>query len=287
MQDDPTALWPHHLHALIRSTVRTADDQTDHRWSPGDWQHAAARAFTALGAQASVPDRSRRRLLVGCLRQGLRLARDFRAALAALGQLRCSADGGASVHQTAAMNETWLGSVSALGGVLVTGVLGLVGQHMNRRAAEKAAAVQMVRDLSKWHRELRRQSYVDCIVTYEKMRDVLAPLVAAIPWPVTQAMNPQQVSRLEALLVTLGERYEEVFQKCQIVRLEGPERVAAAAQRLILAAAGFRHAAEERAGAARSGRAPLHAPAWDSASREMHEALEAFIEIARPHIAVD
>lgn len=66
VQDDPTALRPHHLHALIRSTVRTADDQTDDRWSPGDWQHAAQRAFTALGTQAGAPDRTRR-LLVGCL----------------------------------------------------------------------------------------------------------------------------------------------------------------------------------------------------------------------------
>ncbi|MFE3687622.1 ATP/GTP-binding protein [Streptomyces sp. NPDC059095] len=77
VQDDPAALWPHHLHALIRSTVRTADDQADDRWSPTDWQHAAERAFTALGNQATGADQSRR-LLVGCLRQGLRLARDFR-----------------------------------------------------------------------------------------------------------------------------------------------------------------------------------------------------------------
>lgn len=37
----------------------------------------------------------------------------------------------------------------------------------------------------------------------------------------------------------LGERYDEAFQKCQIVRLEGPKSVADAAQRLIFAAADF------------------------------------------------
>ncbi|MFJ1902046.1 MULTISPECIES: hypothetical protein [unclassified Streptomyces] len=49
VQRDDFALWPFHLHALIRSTIRTADDQTDDRWSPRDWQHAAERTLTALG----------------------------------------------------------------------------------------------------------------------------------------------------------------------------------------------------------------------------------------------
>ncbi|MFE5912770.1 hypothetical protein ACFQ6B_27320 [Streptomyces wedmorensis] len=73
----PFGLWPYHLHALIRSTLRTADDPTDDRWSPNDWQHAAERAFAALGEQWHTDTRDRL-LLVGCLCQGLALARDFR-----------------------------------------------------------------------------------------------------------------------------------------------------------------------------------------------------------------
>lgn len=76
VRTDPFALWPYHLHALIRSTLRTADDATDDRWTDTDWRAAATRALTALGEQwRSAPDR---RLLVGCLRQGLALARDHR-----------------------------------------------------------------------------------------------------------------------------------------------------------------------------------------------------------------
>ena len=78
VREDPFALWPYHLHALIRSTLRTADDATDDRWTDADWQAAAERALGALGEQwktAAGPDR---RLLVGCLRQGLALARDHR-----------------------------------------------------------------------------------------------------------------------------------------------------------------------------------------------------------------
>lgn len=78
IQENPFGLWPFHLHALIRSTIRTADDRTDDRWSPRDWQHAAERAFAALGEQWATSDAPGRMLLVGCLRQGLALARDFR-----------------------------------------------------------------------------------------------------------------------------------------------------------------------------------------------------------------
>lgn len=78
VRHDDFALWPFHLHELIRSTIQTADDQTDDRWSPRDWEHAAQRAFDALGEQWTSRPAQGRRLLVGCLRQGLRLARDFR-----------------------------------------------------------------------------------------------------------------------------------------------------------------------------------------------------------------
>lgn len=78
VQQNEFGLWPFHLHALIRSTIRTADDQTDDRWSPRDWQQAAKRAFTALGEQWGTSPTPDRMLLTGCLRQGLALARDFR-----------------------------------------------------------------------------------------------------------------------------------------------------------------------------------------------------------------
>lgn len=50
VHEDPFALWPFHLHALVHSTVQNADDHTDDRWSPQDCLHAAQRARTALGA---------------------------------------------------------------------------------------------------------------------------------------------------------------------------------------------------------------------------------------------
>ncbi|MFL4908188.1 ATP/GTP-binding protein [Streptomyces sp. MMS24-I2-30] len=72
------AIWPYHLHGAIRTALRTDDEHTEDRWTPADWHQAAERALAALGRQwqdasALVPARP---LLVACLRQGLRLARD-------------------------------------------------------------------------------------------------------------------------------------------------------------------------------------------------------------------
>ncbi len=75
--EDALALWPYHLHGLVRSSIRQADDATDDSWTPDDWHAAAQRAFTALGQQWHTAPGDRR-LLVGCLRQGLHLARDHR-----------------------------------------------------------------------------------------------------------------------------------------------------------------------------------------------------------------
>ncbi|MFF7459084.1 ATP/GTP-binding protein [Kitasatospora sp. NPDC008115] len=79
VREHEAALWPYHLHAVVRSTIRRADDRTDDRWTPDDWQHAAARALDALGGQWTAGRDARgRAFLTGCLRQGLALARDHR-----------------------------------------------------------------------------------------------------------------------------------------------------------------------------------------------------------------
>lgn len=81
VDENPYALWPFHLHGAIRSTIRTADDHTDDRWTADDWHQAAERALAALGEQWTSNLAPSRILLVSCLRQGLRLARDHRLGL--------------------------------------------------------------------------------------------------------------------------------------------------------------------------------------------------------------
>ncbi|AXK36500.1 ATP/GTP-binding protein [Streptomyces armeniacus] len=76
VRHDQDLLWPFHLHQVVRSAIRNADDHTDDRWSPADWRRAAERAFDALGSEWHSCPRDRA-VLVACLRQGLALARDF------------------------------------------------------------------------------------------------------------------------------------------------------------------------------------------------------------------
>ncbi|UYB39201.1 ATP/GTP-binding protein [Streptomyces sp. Je 1-4] len=76
--EDPYAIWPYHLHGAIRTALRGADDHTEDRWTPADWHQAAERTLAALGRQWQDADGrvTGRALLLACLRQGLRLARD-------------------------------------------------------------------------------------------------------------------------------------------------------------------------------------------------------------------
>ncbi|GHB72815.1 hypothetical protein GCM10010347_48940 [Streptomyces cirratus] len=116
---------------------------------------------------------------------------------------------------------------------------------------------------------------------------MIVPLNRAIPWPVSRVLTIEETVHLDGLLAALGERYDEAFQKCQVVRLEGPGTVADAAHQLIVAAAEFRQASEERAHATRSGERTSTAPAWNSSTEKMNDELDAFIEMARAMIAVD
>ncbi|MER5769288.1 hypothetical protein [Streptomyces sp. NPDC001985] len=76
VSENPYALWPYHLHGAIRSALR--DDRTEDHWTAADWHRAAGRALAALGEQWTATPAPGRMLLVACLRQGLRLARDHR-----------------------------------------------------------------------------------------------------------------------------------------------------------------------------------------------------------------
>ncbi|MEV5242934.1 ATP/GTP-binding protein [Streptomyces cinnamoneus] len=81
VDENPYGLWPYSLHGAIRTAIRTATDHTDDRWTTADWTRAAERALAALGDQWTSTLAPSRILLIGCLRQGLRLARDHRLGL--------------------------------------------------------------------------------------------------------------------------------------------------------------------------------------------------------------
>ncbi|MFF2412348.1 hypothetical protein [Streptomyces sp. NPDC058092] len=59
IRENPYALWSYHLHALIRSTLHTADDATDDRWTDADWRAAATRALAAPKPSSTATPASR------------------------------------------------------------------------------------------------------------------------------------------------------------------------------------------------------------------------------------
>ncbi|MEU6705762.1 hypothetical protein [Streptomyces wuyuanensis] len=95
---------------------------------------------------------------------------------------------------------------------------------------------------------------------------MITPLGLATPWPVSRSLIDEEDVRLDDLLVTMGERHDEAFLKCQIVRLEGPVALATIAQHLVLAAGDFHFAAEERARAVRRGEPVVEASALNLAA---------------------
>ncbi|MFJ2650349.1 ATP/GTP-binding protein [Streptomyces sp. NPDC087420] len=81
IRESTSGVWPFHVHNLIRSTIRNADDSSDDRWSEQDWRRAAQRAFHALESQWRQDLQHDRAVLISCIQQGLLLARDFRLGL--------------------------------------------------------------------------------------------------------------------------------------------------------------------------------------------------------------
>ncbi|WP_432145965.1 hypothetical protein [Streptomyces sp. bgisy084] len=72
IREEPSGLWPFHLHQVVRSAIRHAEDHTEDRWSPQDWHRAATRALAALGHEWRHGPQRDRTMLIDCLRQGLR-----------------------------------------------------------------------------------------------------------------------------------------------------------------------------------------------------------------------
>ncbi|MGR4883367.1 ATP/GTP-binding protein [Streptomyces sp. LARHCF249] len=77
VQFDSAAQWPFHMHALVRSLVRDADQGLDDSWSTRDWRNAAQRMLDELADTARTAQRAHdRRTLISCLNQGMLLAHE-------------------------------------------------------------------------------------------------------------------------------------------------------------------------------------------------------------------
>jgi hypothetical protein len=164
------------------------------------------------------------------------------------------------------------------------GLFALAGTWLGLRGNVRLSAVQEQIDARKWQREKRRQSYIDCIEAYERFRDLIEPVARITPWVTPRELTPEDNDRIDELIIQFATRYQEMFIRCQVVRLEGPESIALRAMKLLEAASDFRNAAEEGLRAARNGqRAGIRERS--ESSEQMRLELEEFIRIGREAIS--
>ncbi|MFE6924027.1 hypothetical protein ACFVAV_23585 [Nocardia sp. NPDC057663] len=155
---DDAALWPYRLHKLVRSAIRNADFDVDSRdpWSDADWRRAAQRAFDAFGAQWYRADGDRR-VLVACLRAGLRLARDFALQLgwledAAVAFARDSAVESIDIDDPEDSMSSDAAAAHALG--MTLSVIARRNNDHRQRIVEELRAVLVAGDLPERMREI-------------------------------------------------------------------------------------------------------------------------------------
>ncbi|MFI6468583.1 hypothetical protein [Streptomyces sp. NPDC050538] len=146
------------------------------------------------------------------------------------------------------MDTSWLGVAGAAVGAAVAGIVGVVQAQVQRRsqaeALDRQAAYQDRSEELKfalarwqWHADLRRQSYIDCLITAEKysrfgrvFEEISASLVEGAPEPILPAADGED---LASFVTRFRSQYVEAFDLTQVVRLVGPPAVAHQAHRLI------------------------------------------------------
>jgi hypothetical protein len=146
------------------------------------------------------------------------------------------------------MDTSWLGIAGAAVGAAVAGIVGVVQAQVQRRSQAEVLDRQAVyRDrteerkfaLARWqrHADLRRQSYIDCLITAEKysrfgrtFEEISASLVEDAPEPILPATDGED---LASLVTRFRSQYVQAFDLTQVVRLVGPPAVADQAHRLM------------------------------------------------------
>lgn len=134
-------------------------------------------------------------------------------------------------------------------GAALTGVISVVQTHLQRRSQNDALVHQArVQEESewrrfrterwKWHAELRRQSYIDCLISIErcsgffgfseKASESLITEEGSTPGPWINEVPPEEfISQFNRQMS------DETFDRIQVVRLDGPEDISAHGRKLL------------------------------------------------------
>jgi hypothetical protein len=184
----------------------------------------------------------------------------------------------------------WAAAAGAIGGATVSGVVAVLLAFVQRRSLNDQAdrqrqsqreqfEAQAAEEHRRWQIQSRRDAYVNCLVSVEKLREMIAPLTERLGgrWPRRDGVAAAEIAELDSLLARFLQRYEEAFAHGQMARLAGPPEMGAAAQHALEAMGLLSNALNERVRCARVNATAPDESAWSSAISDLHAAIESFI----------
>jgi hypothetical protein len=187
-------------------------------------------------------------------------------------------------------SAAWATVAAAIGGATVSGIVAVFLAFVQRRSLNDQASWQRqsqreqfearaAEEHRQWQLESQRDAYVSCLISMEKLRDMLAPLAERLggSWPRRDGVPAAETRELDSLVSRFRERYDEAFARSQMARLAGPPDMAGTAQHALNAMAAVRDALDERVRCARANAKAPDGGTWASAATGLHEAVESFI----------
>jgi hypothetical protein len=147
------------------------------------------------------------------------------------------------------MDESWIGVIGVGIGAALAGVLSIVQVQLQRkgqvealtqqfRAQEQTELRRFSAERWNWHAGLRRQSYIDCLISVEKCSGFVEFFEVASRSLITERGSTISAwtgreSPKEAIERFNRQMADETFDRVQVVRLDGPAEVSAQARKLL------------------------------------------------------
>lgn len=147
------------------------------------------------------------------------------------------------------VDASWVGVIGVSVGATLAGIVSIAQTQLQRADQAHVLAEQIgaqaeverrrfAAERWKWHADLRRQSYIDCLISAEKCSnfiELLAAVSESLSSEGESTVSPradgasleESIGKFDRLVI------DETFDRVQIVRLDGPPEVAEHAKQLL------------------------------------------------------
>jgi membrane protein implicated in regulation of membrane protease activity len=198
----------------------------------------------------------------------------------------------------------WIAAAGAVVVALVGAIVSIVVAVMQRRSARRETQRQLenqgeqwqrelgaqreqfrdqvARDHQKWRLESRSETYVNFIVSVQRVCELIASFASA-PSEVgadgrIHVVDDQNV--LKSLVTAFHKRYDDAFKSGQLVRLHGPSEVRIVAENVISGLVYLRNTVDGRLRSVELNLPSVDGRMWHESTRELSSAVEEFITTA-------